>query len=128
MLCCVAVAAGVARDAGDAEASLLDALSAALEANRQLPEAMAGLREENALLREQNARLPERDAERKAEVEGLRADLAVLRQMLSGQSPEKSRPEPSGGDDTGGSGDPGRERGSGRNVKRSPGPGRRDYS
>jgi hypothetical protein len=121
LLCCVAVAAGVARDAGDAEASLLDALSAALEANRQLPEAMAGLREENA-------RLPERDAERKAEVEGLRADLAVLRQMLSGQSPEKSRPEPSGGDDTGGSGDPGRERGSGRNVKRSPGPGRRDYS
>jgi hypothetical protein len=118
----------MARDAGDAEASLLDALSAALEANRQLSEAMAGLREENALLREQNARLLERDAERKAEVEGLRADLVVLQRMLFGRSSEKSRPEPSGGDDTGGSGDAGRERGSGRNVKRGPGAERRDYS
>jgi hypothetical protein len=62
LLCCVAVAAGVV---GDAEASLLGALAAALEANRPLSELAGGLIEENARLRA-------RDAERDAEFEKLR--------------------------------------------------------
>ena len=88
------VAAGVARDAGVAEASLLDALAAALEANRQLAEAAGELREENARLREENARLLERDAERDAELDRMRADLAVLQRTLFGRSSERSRPGP----------------------------------
>jgi len=115
------------RDAGDAEASLLDALAAALEANRRLSEAAAGLREENALLQEQNARLLERDAERDAELKKLRADLAVLQRMLFGRSSERSCPEPTGQDDDGGER---RDRGTGTGKKRGPGAraGRRDYS
>jgi transposase len=128
----VAVAAGVVVDAGDAEPSLLDALAAALEANRQLAETAAELREENARLREDNARLLERDTERDAELDRVRADLAVLRRLLFGRSSERSRPEPSGGEDAAGGGDggQGRERGSGKNVRRGPGAraGRRDYS
>jgi transposase len=120
LLCCVAVAAGVA---GDAEASLLDALAEALEANRQLSELAGGLIEENARLRA-------RDAERDAEFEKLRADFAVLQRMLFGRSSERSRPEPAGGGDAAGDGGQDRERGSGTGRKRGPGAraGRRDYS
>ncbi len=120
MLCCVAVAAGVV---GDAEASLLDALAEALEANRQLSELAGGLIEENARLRA-------RDAERDAEFEKLRADFAVLQRMLFGRSSERSRPEPAGGGDAAGDGGQDRERGSGTGRKRGPGAraGRRDYS
>jgi transposase len=129
LLCCVAVAAGVACDVEGAEAlSAERMLAEALEANRQLPELAEGLIGENALLREQVARLAARDAERDAELEKLRADLAVLQRMLFGRSSEKSRPEPpSAGDAAGGGGG---ERGSGTGKKRGPGAraGRRDYS
>jgi transposase len=118
LLCCVAVAAGVVPEA-DADASLRDALAAALEANARWEQLAAGLRAENAALRE-------RDAQREAEIEGLRADLAVLQRMVFGRSSEQSRPEPSGdgGSGQGGSG----SRGAGR--RRGPGAraGRRDYS
>jgi transposase len=128
LLRCVAVAAGVVRDAEDAEASLLDALAAALEANRRLAETAAELRAENARLREDNARLRERDAERDAELEKLRADLAVLQRMLFGRSSERSRPGAPGGGDGDAAGDGGR--GSGTGKERGPGAraGRRDYS
>jgi transposase len=136
LLCCVAVAAGVLVDAADAGA-LLDGVAVALEANRQLSEAAAGLREENALLREQNALLAERVAERDAELEKLRADLAVLQRMLFGRSSEASRPEPpaagdraAGDGDGAGEGDRGGRRGSGTGRERGPGAraGRRDCS
>jgi transposase len=126
----VTVAAGVVSDSEGAEASLLDALAAALEANRRLAETAGELREENARLREEIARLLEQDAERDAELDRLRADLAVLQRMLFGRSSERSGAEPGAGDDEAG----GRERpddsgGSGKN-KRGPGAraGRRDYS
>ena len=61
-----------------ADLSLRDALAAALEANRQLVELTGKLREENARLREDNARLLARDAERDAELDRVRADLAVF--------------------------------------------------
>jgi transposase len=127
LLCCVAGAAGVVLDPAGAEASLLDALAAGLEANRQLAETASGLRQENALLREQNARLVERDAERDGEVKKLRADLAVLQRMLFGRSSERSGPGPAGRDD---GGEQGRGRGNGAGKKRGPGAraGRRDYS
>jgi transposase len=124
----------VVLDAGDAEASLADALAAALEANRQLAEMVGKLREENAWLREENTRLLARDAERDAELDRVRADLAVLQRMLFGRSSERSRPTPPGrgdaGGDAGGDGDSGRGRGSGGGVKRGRGAraGRRDYS
>jgi len=129
LLCCVTVAAGVVPDARGAEASLLEALDAALEANRQLSELAERQRAEIAGLREENARLLERDAERDAELEELRADFAVLQRMLFGRSSEKSPPgPPAGGDDD--AGGQGRERGSGTGKKRGPGAraGRRDYS
>ena len=66
-----------------ADLSLRDALAAALEANRQLAELTGKLREENARLREDNARLLARDAERAAELDRVRADLAVLQRMLT---------------------------------------------
>jgi hypothetical protein len=124
------VAAGAVPDSENAEASLRDVLAAALEANRQLAEMADELREENARLREENARLLERDAERDAELDRMRADLAVLQRMLFGRSSERSRREPSGRDGAGGEGDPGRDRRSGKGVKRGPGAraGRRDYS
>jgi transposase len=117
----MAVAAVAVRDAESAGASLLDALAAALEANRHLEETAAELRAENARLRE-------RDAEREAELERLRADLAVLQRMLFGRSSEKSRPEPPAGRGDGG-GPGGGESGSGAGGKRGPGAraGRRDY-
>jgi transposase len=129
LLCCVTVAAGVVPDARGAEASLLEALTAALEANRQLSELAQRQRAEIAELREQNARLLERDVVRDAELEELRADFAVLQRMLFGRSSEKSPPgPPAGGDDD--DGGQGRERGSGMGKKRGPGAraGRRDYS
>ena len=123
-------------DAGDAEASLADALAAALEANRQLADLAGELREENTRLREDNARLRARDAQRDAELDRVRADLAVLQRMLFGRSSERSRPTPPGRDDAGGDdagdGDRGQggDCGNGRGVKRGPGAraGRRDYS
>ena len=125
------VAAEVIPGARDAGESLRDALAAALEANRQLAEMASELREENAQLREQNARLLERDAERDAELDRMRADLAVLQRMLFGRSSERSRPEP-GRDDAGGegAGGQGQVRGSGKGGQRGPGAraGRRDYS
>ena len=102
----------------------------ALEANRELSELAERQRAEIAGLREQVARLLERDAERDAELEELRAGLAVLQRMLFGRSSEKSPPEPpAGGDDDGGGGGA-RDRGNGKDVKRGPGAraGRRDYS
>ena len=114
-----------------ADLSLRDALAAALEANRQLVELTGKLREENARLREDNARLLARVAERDAELDRVRADLAVLQRMLFGRSSERSRPGPAGGAEAGGAeagGDGGR--GNGQGVKRGPGAraGRRDYS
>jgi transposase len=124
LLCCVAVAAGVVLDAEGAEALSGDsALAAALDRIGQL-------QAENAELRVSLAEVLARGAERDAEMERLRADLAVLQRMLFGRSSERSRPEPPGRDDAGGDGNAGRERGSGRSVKRGPGAraGRRDYS
>jgi transposase len=134
-----------------ADLSLRDALAAALGANRQLVELTGKLREENARLREDNARLLAGVAERDAELDRVRADLAVLQRMLFGRSSERSRPGPAGGAEVGGDevggdevggdevggdevggdevgGDGGR--GNGRGVKRGPGAraGRRDYS
>ena len=111
-------------DAEGAEALSGDsALAAALDRIGQL-------QAENAELQMSLAEVLARDAERDAEMERLRADLAVLQRMLFGRSSERSRPEPPGRDDAGGDGDAGREPGSGRNVKRGPGAraGRRDYS
>jgi transposase len=125
----VTAAAAVLAEA-DADPSLRDALAAALEANRRLAEMAGELREENARLREDNARLRARDAERAAELDRVRADLAVLQRMLFGRSSERSHPTSPGRDDAGGDGDRGRDRGSGQGVKRGPGAraGRRDYS
>jgi transposase len=122
LLCCVAVAAGVIPVPEGAEASLRDALAAALEANREMARLAAELREENARLRAENA-------EQAAELEKLRADLAVFQRMLFGQSSERSRPG-SGGAASGGDGEQDGDRGSGRAGKRGPGAraGRRDYS
>ena len=58
----------------DAEASLRGVLAAALEANRELARLVGELREENARLRAENAG-------QAAELEKLRADLAVLQRM-----------------------------------------------
>ena len=98
-------------------------LAAALEANQEMARLVAELREENAGLRAQNA-------QQAGELEGLRADLAVLQRMLFGRSSERSGPQPPGRDEAGGDGEPGRDHGNGRGVKRGPGAraGRRDYS
>jgi transposase len=122
LLCCVTVAARVVPDSGGAEASLRDVLAAALDANREMARLAAVLREENARLRAENA-------EQAAELERVRADLAVLQRMVFGRSSERARPEPSadGGDagqdrDLRGSGAGGKKRGPGARA------GRRDYS
>ena len=121
MLCCVTVAAGVVPDSEGAEASLRDVLAAALGANREMARLAAVLREENGRLRAENA-------EQAAELERVRADLAVLQRMVFGRSSERARPEPSadGGDagqgrDLRGSGTGGKKRGPGARA------GRRDY-
>jgi transposase len=97
-------------------------LAAALDANREMARLAAVLREENARLRAENA-------EQAAELERVRADLAVLQRMVFGRSSERARPEPSadGGDagqgrDLRGSGTGGKKRGPGARA------GRRDYS
>jgi transposase len=96
-------------------------LAAALEANRELTRLAGELREENARLRADNAG-------QAAELEKLRADLAVLQRMVFGRSSERSRPEPPGGDAAPGPGGPGA--GTGTGNRRGPGAraGRRDYS
>jgi hypothetical protein len=76
LLCCVTVAARVVPDSEGAEASLRDVLAAALDANREMARLAAVLREENARLRAEGA-------EQAAELERLRADLAVLQQMTA---------------------------------------------
>jgi transposase len=117
----VAVAAGIIPDSEDAEASLRDVLAAALEANEELTRLAGELREENARLRAENAG-------QAAELERLRADLAVLQRMVFGRSSERSRPEPPGSDAGAGAG--GQGGGTGTGKKRGPGAraGRRDYS
>ena len=97
-------------------------LAAALDANREMARLAAVLREENERLRAENA-------EQAAELERVRADLAVLQRMVFGRSSERARPEPSadGGDagqgrDLRGSGTGGKKRGPGARA------GRRDYS
>jgi len=96
-------------------------LAAALEANRELTRLAGELREENARLRAENAG-------QAAELEKLRADLAVLQRMVFGRSSERSRPEPPGSDAAPGPG--GQGAGTGTGKKRGPGAraGRRDYS
>jgi hypothetical protein len=113
LLCCVTVAAGVVPDSEGAGASLRDVLAAALDANREMARLAAVLREENARLRAEGA-------EQAAELERVRADLAVLQRMVFGRSSERARPEPSadGGDagqgrDLRGSGTGGKKAGSG---------------
>jgi hypothetical protein len=66
----VTVAAGVVPDPEGAEPSLRDVLAAALDANREMARLAAVLREENARLRAENA-------EQAAELERVRADLAL---------------------------------------------------
>ena len=112
MLCCVTVAAGVVPVLEGAEAPPGDVLAAALEANREMARLAAELREENARLREENSRLRVENAGQAAELENLRADLAVLQRMLFGRSSERSRPGPAAGDD-----------GAGRGGERQDGPG-----
>src|SRR6266568_5870290 len=112
LLCCVAVAAGVVPDSEGAEASLRDVLAAALEANRELTRLAGELREENARLRAENAG-------QAAELEKLRADLAVLQRMVFGRSSERSRPEPPGSDAAPGPG--GQGGGAGTEKRRGPG-------
>jgi transposase len=96
-------------------------LAAALEANRELTRLAGELREENERLRAENAG-------QAAELEKLRADLAVLQRMVFGRSSERSRPEPPGSDAAPGPG--GQGAGDGTGKKRGPGAraGRRDYS
>jgi transposase len=89
LLCSVAVSAGFVPVPEGAEASLRDALAAALEANREMAQLAAELREENARLCEENAEL-------RSGLEQARADLAVLQRMLFGRSSERSRPQPPG--------------------------------
>jgi len=89
-------------------------LAAALEANQELTRLADELRAENA--------------GQAAELERLRADLAVLQRMVFGRSSERSRPEPPGGDAAAGGG--GQGAGAGTGKQRGPGAraGRRDYS
>jgi transposase len=93
------------------------------EENRRL----AGMVE---ALTEENVRLRAREVERDAELEKLRAELAVLRRLVFGRSSEKSPPEPPSGGHAGGEDGRGRQRGGGKGVRRGPGAraGRRDYS
>ncbi len=97
-------------------------LAAALEANQDLARLAGNLREENARLREENA-------EQAAELDRLRADLAVLQRMVFGRSSERARPGPAGREDEAG-GDGERGLAGGKGGRRGPGAraGRRDYS
>ena len=128
----MAVAAGVDAVPEGAEAWLRDALAAALEANRQFAEAAEELRRDYARVCEENARLVEENAAQAAELEELRAAVAVLQRMVFGRSSEKNRPEPPGGagDDPAGGGGGGKPGNGKKSVRRGPGAraGRRDYS
>ena len=77
----------------------------------------------------ETARLREENAEQAAELERLRADLAVLQRMVFGRSSERAGPGPAGGEDEAGGGGE-RGRAGGRGGGRGPGAraGRRDYS
>jgi chromosome segregation ATPase len=77
----------------DADASLTQALAAALEANERLARMAEELRAENARLGEENARLREELASRDAELERMTAELAVLKRLVFGRSSERARPE-----------------------------------
>jgi len=88
----------------DADASLQDVLAAALEANERLARLAEGLTADNARLREENARLRERDALREAELERLRAELAVLQRLVFGRSSKRARPAAARDEDGGGAG------------------------
>ena len=113
----MAAAAGVLTEA-DADVSLRDALARALEANRRWEQLAGELRAENERLREEAAR-------RDAELEQVKAALAVLQRMVFGRSSEQARPGPAGRGDGGGDGERGgpvRRRGPGARA------GRRDYS
>jgi hypothetical protein len=107
-------AAGVVPILESAEASLRDALAAALEANREMARLAAELREDNGRLRAKNTG-------QAAELERLRADLAVFQGMLFGQSSERSRP---GSGDRSGGRDQGRDRGTGGTLSEVQGRGR----
>jgi hypothetical protein len=122
--------------AGDVDASEA-LLAAVLEENRQLREDNARLREGEARLREESRELREQQAQQAAELERLRADLAVLQRLLFGRSSERSRPEAPGGEAADGAGGGGlagssRDEGESGGQKRRRGPGarsgRRDYS
>ena len=122
MLCCVAVAAGVVPDTESAGARSGDGLAAALEEN-------ARLRAENAELGVALAQVLARDAERDAELDKLRANLAVLQRMLFGRLSERSHPEsPGGGDAAGDGGQGGTARATGKKRGQGARAGRRDYS
>jgi transposase len=127
LLCSVIAGAGVVAET-DADESVQDVLAAALEANERPARLAEGLTAENARLREENARLRERDALREAELERLRAELAVLRRLVFGRSSERARPAATRDEDGGGAG---RDLAGGRGGRpRGPGAraGRRDYS
>jgi transposase len=124
LLCCVTVVAGVALGSEGAEASPRDGLAAALAANQQMARLVAELREENTRLREENTR-------QAAELEELRAGLAVLQRMLFGRSSERSGAASDSRAGEAGGGQQGRGgAGEGGKSKRGPGAraGRRDYS
>ena len=108
--------------------SLRDVLAAALDANREMARLAAVLRKENGRLREENARLRAEGADQAAELERVRADLAVVQPMVFGRSSERARPEPSADGGDAGQGRDLRGSGTGR-KKRGPGAraGRRDY-
>jgi transposase len=116
----VTVLAGVVVEA-DADAWLGDALARAVEANQRW-ERLAGE------LREENARLRERDVQREAELERVKAELAVLQRLVFGRSSERARAQAPGRDGDGGGN--GGQRAGGNGGRRGPGAraGRRDYS
>lgn len=105
----------------DADAWLGDALARAVEANQRW-ERLAGE------LREENARLRERDVQREAELERVKAELAVLQRLVFGRSSERARAQAPGRDGDGGGN--GGQRAGGNGGRRGPGAraGRRDYS
>jgi transposase len=90
LLCVVAAAAGVLAEA-DADVSLRDALARALEASRRWEQCAGELRAENERLRAENAALREEAARRDAELEQVKAGLAVLQRMVFGRSRRVAR-------------------------------------
>ena len=104
----------------DAEVSLRDALARALEANRRWEQLAAELRAENERLRTENERLREEAARRDAELEQVKAALAVLQRMVFGRSSEQARPAAAGRGDGSGDGERG---GPARRRARAPGRG-----